>query len=241
MKRVLTVLLLLAASLGARAQVTDVIGGYNFGKDSRGVAAILQSYADDPFGSTYARADFGFRSTPFSLRKTYLEVARTFVFWKDTPFENFGLHAEFNGFMNMDNCNWLFGLDYKLPLKDLVKVSLLFKTFNGNSLTGAYATVPLELSVLWDLKDLMGIKGLEFRGLFKAWGEDIKYWYGEEKPREPQPAYFTIKTTPQIWYSAGQFIGWDGLSLGGEVELSYNYLGCSGFRARPMAGLRISF
>ena len=237
MKRVLIVLLLSAASLGVRAQVSDVIGGYNFSEDNNGVAAILSSYADDAFGSTYARADFAFRPSPFSLRRTYLEIARSLVFWKGTKFENLGLHAEFNGFMNMDNCNWLFGVDYTLPTKDLVKVSLLYKTFNGNTA----ATVPVQLSVLWDMRDLFNVSGLEFRGLFKAWGEDTRYWYGDADPKEAGIAYFIIKATPQIWYSAGQFFGWDGLSLGGEVELSYNYLGCSGFRARPMAGLRISF
>ena len=236
-KTVIVSALLLSLAVSARAQVADVIGGYHFGKETSGVVASLQSYADDRFGSTYARADFCFKNEPFSLNKTYLEVARSFMFWNGTVFKDIALHAEFNGFMNMDNCNWLFGLDYKLPTKDLVKVSVLFKTFNG----GATSNLPLQLSVLWDSRDMLGVSGLEFRGLFKVWGENTLYWYGDESPKEAGPAYFIIKATPQIWYSVGQFFGWDGLSAGGELELSYNYLGCSGFHARPLAGLRFSF
>ena len=229
--------LLLSLAVSSRAQVADVIFGYKSGINGSGLYSGLQSYADDRFGSTYARADFSFKNEPFSLSMAYLEIARSFVFWNGTAFEDIALHAEFNGFMNMDNCNWLFGLDYKLPTKDLVKVSLLYKLFNGN----ATSELPVQLSVLWDSRDLFGVSGLEFRGLFKVWGENTFYWYGDENPKGADPAYFIIKATPQIWYSVGQFIGWDGLSVGGECELSFNYLGCSGLHARPMAGLRFSF
>ena len=200
-------------------------------------AVSLQAYADDPFGSTYSRADFAFKAEPLSLCSSYLEVARTLNFWKGTQFEPLGLHVEFNGFMNMDNCNWLFGLDYTLPVKSLVKLSLLYKTFNG----GASSNVPLQLSILWDSRDIFGVSGLEFRGRFKVWGENTSYWYGDENPLEHAPAQFIISAVPQLWYSVGQFIGWDGLSIGGELDMSYNYVGCSGFRARPFAGLRFSF
>lgn len=234
---IIAALLCMAASFSARAQIVDVIGGYNFAGESSGVAATIQAYGQDGFGDTYARSDFAFKKEPFSLTAAYLEVARTLVFWKNTQFKDIGIHAEFNGFLNMDNCNWLFGLDYTLPLKDLVKVSLLYKTFNG----GAFATVPVQLSVLWDMKNLFSVKGLEFKGTAKIWGEDTKYWYYDEDPLAHAPAYFKITATPQLWYSMGQFFGWDGLSIGGEVNLDYNYLGMSGLFVYPFAGVRISF
>ena len=230
-------LLLSLLSISARAQVADVIAGCNFDSGAIEPVAVLQAYGADPFGDTYARANFSWKLDPLSLDFAHLEIARTLVFWKGTIFEDIGLHAEFNGFMNMGNSNWLFGLDYTLPMKDLVKISVLYKTFNG----GAVSTVPVQLSVLWDLKDIFGLSGLEFRGDFKAWGEKTTYWFNEPEPLTPGPAYFKIKTTPQLWYSVGQFFGWNGLSVGGEMELGYNYLGSSGLSVSPMAAVRFSF
>ena len=230
--------MLTAASTFARGQVADLIGGYSFGKEASGVIGCVQAFGPDSFGSTYARADFGFREEPFSLKVAYLEVARSFMFWPETEFKDIGIHAEFNGYLNMDNSNWLFGLDYTFPFKkDILRLSLLYKTFNGNR----SASVPIQLSVLWDMKDLLGVSGLEFRGVAKGWGEDISYWYNEEEPMGLPTVYFAIKATPQVWYSVGQFFGWDGLSIGGELELTVNYLGCYGVRVRPFAGMRFSF
>ncbi|MBR5906210.1 MAG: DUF5020 family protein [Bacteroidales bacterium] len=234
---IIAAVLCMAASFNARSQVVDLLGGYNFDTANSMPAVIIQAYGQDNFGDTYARSEFGFKMDPFSITYAYMEFARTLVFWKGTMFKDFGLHAEFNGYANFDNCNWLFGLDYTLPLKDLVKVSLLYKTFNG----GAYATVPVQLSVLWDMKDLLNVKGLEFKGVAKAWGENTKYWYGDASPYEADPAYFMIHATPQIWYSVGQFFGWDGLSVGGEIDMAVNFMGYSGFRIRALPALRFSF
>ncbi len=231
------VLLLSLVSISARAQTVDFIGACSYDSGLFEPAAVLQAFGPDRFGDTWARADFGLKNDPLSLDYAYFEVARSLTFWKDTPLKDLALHAEFNGYMNMDNCNCLFGVDYYLPFKDLVKLSLLYKTFNGNTTS----SVPLQLSVLWIMKDMLGVDGLEFRGTFKAWGEDITYWYGEEKPLEHDPASFVIKASPQIWYSVGQFFGWKGLSVGGELELGYNYLGSCGFSISPMAAMRISF
>ena len=166
---IIAALLCMAASFNARAQIVDVIGGYIFAGESSGVAATIQAYGQDGFGDTYVRSDFAFKKEPFSLATAYLEAARTLVFWKNTKFKDIGIHAEFNGYLNMDNCNWLFGLDYTLPLKDLVKVSLLYKTFNG----GAFATVPVQLSVLWDMKTY---------SVSRAWNSKARQRYGERIP-----------------------------------------------------------
>lgn len=230
--------LLLAATIGARAQYSaDLIGGYNFSSDTRRAGFCLQTYGQDRFGDTYARADFDFAADHLSLGSASLELARTLVFWKGTPVQDLGLHVEFDGFLNMGSCNWLFGLDYTLPFNDLVKVALSYRLSTGN--TSTY--VPVQLSLLWDIDDMADIRGLEFRGTAKIWGETTTYWYGDKDPKEADAAYFTVKATPQLWYAVGQFFGWDGLSLGGELEIGYSYLGCSGFRVRPFAGLRVSF
>ena len=230
-------ILSLASAFAASAQNADFLAGYSFDSAKPGPAATLMAFAPDSFGDTYGRADFKLKTEPLSLSSAYLEVARTLCFWKNTPMKDLGLHAEFNGFMNMDNCNWLFGIDYTFPIDPLVKVSVLYKTFNG----GAHSKIPMQLSILWCLDDAFGLKGMELRGLAKAWSETIEYWYGDVNPKEAGKAEFAAKVSPQIWYSVGQFFGWDGLKLGGEVELAYNYLGCSGFRVRPFAGLRFDF
>lgn len=46
---------------------------------------------------------------------------------------------------------------------------------------------------------------------------------------------------PQIWYNVGQHFGVNNLNVGGEVELSINFGGTMGFRARPCLGVKWVF
>ena len=46
---------------------------------------------------------------------------------------------------------------------------------------------------------------------------------------------------PQIWYNVGQHFNVPNLNVGGEVELSYDFGGTMGFRARPCLGLKWVF
>ena len=238
MKRFFVLLLALAAGHNALAQ-TDLRAVYNFAPDAPVTSAIVESWAPDNWGDTYLNAGFGFKATPFSIYTGWLDVARNFNFWHNVPIlKDFSIQAEFNGRTNMDNFNALFGISYTLPMENnVLRASVLYKTFSG----GATSLLPMQLTLLWRLYDIFGVQGLDFRGTARGWGEVTKYWYGDDKPMEADPDIFIITADPQIWYSVGQYFGAGNLSVGGEVELSYNWLGRSGFHIRPSAGIKIQF
>ena len=242
MKKIYASVLLLGAVLfgshAAGAQ-TDIRALYNIsGSDSVGTLWV-ESFGTDNWGDTFFQGGFGMKAEPFSLRDGRIEVARDINLWHDTPvLKDFSLHAEYNAIFNMGNSNWLFGVSYTLPVeKNLLRATVSYKTFNGS----ASSIFPVQLTLMWRLPDLFGVRGLEFRGLAKGWGENTRYWYGEEKPNNGMIGQMILTANPQIWYAFGQFINFDGLSIGAEVELSYHWLGCFGFRARPSAGLKLSF
>ena len=236
-KHVVLAVLLLCTGALAQAQVADAGFGYRFGDGKGYGTSVISAFAEDPCGDTYARADFGFSTAPWALSSSYLEVSRTLCFWKDTALKGLGIHGEFNGHLNKGNSNWLVGLDYTIPGRNMLKFSASYMFFNGS----ASSMVPAQFSFLWRCNDVLDVPGLQFRGLLRVWGEETAYWYGDEKPTEKPAGHFIVKATPQLWYSIGRLFGFDNLSLGGEVELSYNYLGHSGFRACPMAGVKIGF
>ena len=238
MKRFLTLILALAACSTALAQ-TDFRCVYNFASDSPIVSAKLESWSVDNWGDSYLSSGFGFKAVPLSLSSGYLDIARNFNFWHNVPIlKDFSLQAEFNGRINMDNSNFLAGLSYTVPLeRNVLRASVLYKTFNG----GASSAFPVQLTLLWRLYDIFGMEGLDFRGTARGWGEYTGYWYGESNPVEGDPGEFIIVANPQLWYAVGHFFGACNLSVGGELELSYNWLGRRGFHARPSAGLKLQF
>lgn len=91
--------------------------------------------------------------------------------------------------------------------KYLLQATVSYKTFNGN----ASSIFPVQLTLMWRMPDLFGLKGLEFRGPAKGWGENTKYLYGEEKPNNGMIGQMIITANPQIWYAFGRFINFDGL------------------------------
>ena len=238
MTRLLITIALLAAGASAMAQ-TDVRALYNFAEDSPAATAILESWGTDNWGDTFSTAEFGFKADPFSLNSGAFEITRSFNFWSGIPvLKDFSLQAGFEGRLNMDTSSALVGLAWTAPVdKHVLRAAVLYRGFTGN--VQSYA--PVQLNLMWRMYDLFGAEGLDFRGLLKAWGENTSYWYGESDPVNGETGFFILRANPQLWYAFGRKFGADGLSLGGEVELSYNWLGCRGFKARPSVGLKLQF
>ena len=238
MKRLLVVTIALALSHAALAQ-TDLRCVYNFASGSSAASAIVESWSTDGWGDSYLNSGIGVTSSPFGLAGGYMDFARNFNFWHNVPvLKDFSLQAEFNGRSFTGNYNALFGLSYTVPMqKNVLRASVLYKTFSG----GAISLLPMQVTLLWRIYDVFGARGLDFRGTVRGWGEVTQYWYGDANPKAAAPGIMTIVAEPQLWYAVGQFLGAGNLSLGGEVELSYNWLGRSGFHARPSAGIKIQF
>lgn len=238
MKRLLTIFIAASLCHAALAQA-DLRCVYNFAPDSPVASAIIENWNADSWGDNYLNAGLGITLSPFGLGGGYLDYARNFNFWHKVPvLKDFSLQAEFNGRSFTGNFNALFGVSYTVPIqKHVLRASVLYKTFSG----GAMSLFPMQVTLLWRLYDLFGVRGLDFRGTARGWGEVNMYWYGDEKPKAADPGLITIVAAPQLWYAAGQFVGAGRLSIGGEVELSYNWLGRSGFHVRPSAGIKLQF
>ena len=95
------------------------------------------------------------------------------------------------------------------------------------------ADIPVKFSGVWGLNDLLGVKGLVFKGFIDVWGNNSVF-------ADLSTAKFSVLTEPQLWMNLGS--AFDGhLDLGCEIELSYNFAGNKGFMCNPCAGFRWTF
>ena len=217
----------------AKAQ-TNLQIFYDFAEDRQCVTTTLEGYYGDNWGDTFFFIDYDFNAktnqTPGS-RGSYFEIARGLNFWKESALKDLSLHAELNAGVNFGNLNWLFGFNYLIHNADYsntLTLELMGKTFKGSS-----SDCPLQFTVVWGLQDIFGCKGLRFSGFADFWGENGYLGSAGDK--------FVFISEPQLWYNIGQHMGVDNLNIGGEVELSANFAGVHGFRARPCLGVKWIF
>ena len=208
---------------------------YDFGADRKLVTATLEGFYGDSWGNTFFFVDYDFSHKANGGTKapsgTYTEIARCFNFWQDTKLGALSLQLEYNGGVYRNyfiNHSILAGVDYFLHSADFRNTFNLKLLYRRTSL--ATAVVPLQFTFVWGMQDLFDVKGLRFSGFVDIWGENT---VGGEK--------FIAISEPQLWYNVGRHIGVDNLNVGGEVELSCNFAGSSGFRVRPCLGAKWVF
>ncbi|MBO7287199.1 MAG: DUF5020 family protein, partial [Bacteroidales bacterium] len=117
------------------------------------------------------------------------------------------------------NNTWMFGAEYFFHSKDYrntLTVALLYKEIFKKE-----QMIPMQISLVWGMQDIFNVKGLRFDGFADFWWER-NIWADEILPYETN---FSFITEPQIWYNVGQFFNCPNLSVGGEVEMSYNFSG----------------
>ena len=235
----------LAFSFGAKAQ-TNFQTFYDFGKDRKHVTTTLEGYYGDKWGDTFFFIDYDYNAKDSYTKKfvgvsgSYFEIARGLNFWKNSALKDLSAHVEYNGGVGFGSCNFLFGVNYFIHNADFSNTctfELMYKTFNN----GASSDVPLQLTVVWGMKNLFGLEGLTFSGFADLWGENTSYWYGDKNPLEAKEGKFIFLTEPQLWYNIGKTFGVDNLHIGTEIELSYNFAGCHGFYCRPCLGTKWIF
>ena len=96
---------------------------------------------------------------------------------------------------------------------------------------------PVQFTFVWGMQDLFGLKGLRFSGFADIWGENVvNFMEGGATAGK-----FVFLSEPQLWYNIGGLFGCPNLNIGGEVELSYNFAGYSGFHVRPCIGTKWVF
>ena len=98
------------------------------------------------------------------------------------------------------------------------------------------------------MQDLFGVKGLRFSGFADFWWEDhtVCPYINDKKAgyrdwTKAEDAKFVFLSEPQLWYNVGQYFGVDNLSIGTEIELSYDFGTGKGFFVRPCLGAKWVF
>ena len=227
---------------GAKAQ-TNLQTFYDLSRNH--VTTTLEGYYGDKWGDTFFFVDYDYNSKDtkdkvIGVSGSYFEISRGLNFWKDSALKDLSAHVEYNGGVGFANQNFLFGANYFMHNADFSNTftfELMYKTFNGN----ASSDMPLQFTFVWGMQDIFGVEGLRFSGFADIWGENTSFWYGDSNPLAAAPGKFVFLSEPQLWYNIGKSFGCDNLNIGGEIEFSYNFAGCSGFKCRPCIGTKWVF
>ncbi|MCR5351769.1 MAG: DUF5020 family protein [Bacteroidales bacterium] len=248
MKKVFLMAVSAAALLfaqSAKAQ-TNLQVFYDFGSDRQHVTTTLEGFYNDNWGNTFFFIDHDFGKNAAgkveSPSGTYFEVARCLNFWQDSAIAPLSLQVEYNGGVYNGygiNNAFLAGVDYFVHNADFSNTfnfKLLYK-----HITGADQNAPLQLTFVWGMQDIFGVKGLRFSGFADFWWEDHMLFSDHNGVIVPDESHTVFISEPQLWYNIGQHFGCDNLNIGGEVELSYDFGTAKGFWCRPCAGLKWVF
>lgn len=240
---------LLLGSRSASAQ-TNIQVFYDFGSDRQFVTTTLEGFYSDSWGNTFFFVDHDFNSKTadgkvYAPSGTYMEIARCLNFWTESALAPLSLHLEYNGGVYEGytiNNAFLAGLDYFLHSDDFsntfnFKVLYKYIHYTDASLS---SQVPLQLTLVWTMQDLFGLKGLCFTGFADYWWEDHYLYSDHSGAASPELARSVFTSEPQLWYNVGQHFACEQLHLGTELELSYNF-DSKGFWCRPCLGLKWIF
>ena len=237
MKKTVRILVLVAAMLclpaASKAQNLQVF--YDANRDC--ITTTFEMFRPDAFGNTFCFVDMDYGTySPVKGRAigAYTEIAREFCFWQDSELNWLSAHAEFNGGFNTAagsfNNSWLLGATYSGHSDDFSKtwsVTASYKaTLGAEGLNGQSQPHGFQLTGVWGVNFAKG--WCSFSGFADFWYEGNTYIFISE---------------PQFWVNLNNIDGWDkiNLSIGGELELSNNFAGADGFKARPAFGAKWTF
>lgn len=235
MKKVTFIILFISALFSLKAQNVQL--HYDFGsalydKEMSGhpkLTTTVEMFKPDKWGSTFFFVDMDY--TRNGIAGAYWEIARELQFW-DAPIS---AHIEYNGGItnqaSLSNC-YLAGPTYTYNNTDFSK---------GFSLTAMYKYIQhskfydhnpnsFQLTATWYINFCQG--KCSFTGFADWWKE--KNLHGD----------FIFMTEPQFWVNLNKFNKINdqfNLSVGTELELTYNFAGRDGFYALPTLAMKWTF
>ena len=231
-KLILLITIAFAMIFADRAKAQNIQHLYDTGRKC--VTSTVEMFRPDKGGSTYFFVDMDYTPT---ITGAYWEIAREFNFWQDSKLGWLSAHVEYNGGLNTAlsfNNNFLFGATYSGHSKDFSKtwsLSALYKVMPGViGLNGNSQIHGFQITGVWGINFAKG--WCSFSGFFDFWKE-AKIWQNTD---------YVFISEPQFWVNLNKIKGWEdvNLSVGGEVELSYNFVG-PGFYAYPAVGAKWTF
>ena len=233
MKKILVFLLTALTFSMTEVKAQNIQVMYDTGRGC--VTSTVEMFRPDAYGSTYFFVDMD--CAP-KMTGAYWEISRELCFWQDTPLSWLSAHVEYNGGLNTAagsfNNAWLAGVTYSGHSKDFSKtwsLSALYKAIPGTvGLSGKRQVSNFQITGVWGIEFAKG--WCSFSGFFDLWKE-ARIWQGTE---------YIFITEPQFWVNLNQIQGWEkiGLSVGGELELSANFVD-KGWHALPAIGAKWTF
>lgn len=197
---------------------------YDFGKNRKYVTTTFEMFKPDEYGSTFWFIDMDYnRPNPkgsSGMSLSYMEIARYITLPKlgklsGTVQYNDGLVGPYPL-----GPVWLFGVSYP--------VNLGFMTINTDVLyRDAYNSShpDFQLTLVWQ-ETLLSNQKLTLMGF-------LDLWTGDKASGGKQ---FVLLSEPQFWYQVSNH-----LNLGGEVEISNNFLPDEKIGVKPTLGFKWIF
>lgn len=240
MVKKLFIIAAIALGFAAKANAqTNVQLFYDLGKDRQYATTTFEMFKGDKWGDTfffidhyYSTKDQREAGLSSAVNSTYFEIERGINFWQDTKLKDLSAHVEYDG-SGWGAGVWCFGAKYFLHSADFRNTFTLALMYDLHCGVGS-ASVPVKFSGVWGMNDLFGLKGLSFKGFIDVWGNDA-VWGIDDTTK------LSVLTEPQVWYNVGNLFGCENLSIGGEVELSFNFAGNKGFMCNPCIGTKWVF
>ncbi|MDO9152287.1 MAG: DUF5020 family protein [Paludibacter sp.] len=191
---------------------------YDFGSGRKYLTSTVEMFKPDTLGSTFLFVDFNYSAA--GPTEGYWEIARELNI-RNTPFS---VHVEYNGGLNaliplQINNAYLLGGTYSWNSADFSKgfsLSAMYKLIQGNKSPHNF-----QLTSVWYV-NMLNDK-LSLTGFADFWREK-QLFIGTS---------YIFMSEPQLWYNINK-----SFSVGGEVELSYNFAGSAGFKVCPTLGVK---
>ena len=230
---IITIAAVLMCTAISDAFAQNIQRHYDFGRKS--ATTTVEMFRPDGAGSTFFFIDFDYSP---KVSGAYWEIAREICFWKESKMSWLSAHIEYNGGLNTTagsfNNSFLAGLTYSGHSKDWSKtwsITASYKAIPGTvALDGKTQPHNFQITGVWNL-DFFN-HWLSFNGFADFWRE-ARPW---------QNTKFIFISEPQLWVNLKNIKGWDkvNLSVGTEVELSYNFVD-AGFATMPTVALKWTF
>lgn len=178
------------------------------------LTATFEMFKPDKWGQTFMFIDFDFNFNKRSPGLAYAEISRAFKIG-DFPLMP---HIEYNGGLGLVK-----GTDFGFSIPNAYLAGVEYPFQLGNFFMGTYVVYRLnafpqyshdvQWTVTWNSTLANG--KLSLAGFADIWTEDKKFSEGADATGKK----FIFISEPQIWYNITEHF-----SIGGEVELSYNFV-----------------
>ena len=204
-----------AAALSQNLQVH-----YDYGKGRNYITTTIEMFKPDEYGATFFFVDMDY-DTPGtnSMSLGYWEIAR----YVSLPFcHDLSATVQYNdgaAIFGPLGRAWFVGLSYPVRLGFItVNTDVLYADFEFSK------RPDFQLTFVWF--KLIFNERVQLTGYADIWTHDDAL--GKKQP--------VVQTEPQIWYLLDKH-----LAVGGEVEISKNFLPAKGWQLMPTVGIKWEF